>query len=152
MLGENRLTLFDRIHDLVKPDEICPVLPSPSQNPRRADDIVIEYHSALFDQHRLDARNFLYVSEQNPFEVYRRLRRAVLRYDEVFKLSGGCRVAVSPLSSKLMSLGALLVAYELKETGHGLGIAHIESQGYSLHSEPSKPELFGIWLTGECDA
>lgn len=152
MLGENRRTQFDRIHDRVKPDEICPVLPSPSRNPRRADDIVIEYHSALFDQHRLDARNFLYVSEQNPFEVYRRLRDAVLRYDDVFRLLGGCRVAASPLSSKLMSLGALLLAYELKESGHGVGIAHIESQGYVLDSEPPQPELFGLWLAGECDA
>lgn len=151
MLGENRLTQFDRIHDRVKPDEICPVLPSPSRNPRRADDIVIEYQSALFDQHRLDGRTFLYASEQNPFEVYRRLREAVLRYDEVFRLLGGCRVAVSPLSSKLMSLGALLVAYELKESGHGVGIAHIESQGYVLDSEPPEAELFGLWVAGECD-
>ena len=152
MLGENRLTQFDRIHDRVKPDEICPVLPSPSRNPRRADDIVIDYRDRLFDQHRLDGREFIYASEWNPFEVYRQLRRALKRYDEVFGLLGGCRVAISPLSSKLMSLGALLVAYELKEQGHGVGICHIESQGYTLAEEVPEAELFGLWLAGECDA
>jgi hypothetical protein len=152
MLGERRTTQFDRIHDRVKPDEICPVLPSPSRDPRRADDIVIEYQRLLFDEHRLDPRSFLYASEQNPFEVYRRLRTAVIRYGEVFKLLGGCRVALSPLSSKLMSLGALLVAYEMKEFGYGIGVAHIESQGYALDGTVAKPELFGLWLAGECDA
>jgi len=43
ILGENRLIQLNRIYDLVKPDEICPVLPSPAKNPRRADDIVREY-------------------------------------------------------------------------------------------------------------
>ena len=153
MLGENRLTQFERIHDRVKPDEICPVLPSPSRDPRRADDILIYYRERLFDQH-LDGRDFIYAAERNPFEVYRQLRRALKRYDEVFGLLGGCRVAISPLSSKLMSLGALLVAYELKEPGHGVGICHIESQGYALAGEPPahQAELFGLWLAGECDA
>jgi hypothetical protein len=50
-----------------------------------------------------------------------------------------------------MSLGALLVAYELKESGRGVGIAHIESQGYVLDSEPAEAELFGLWVAGECD-
>lgn len=127
------------------------MLPSPSRDPRRADEIVIQYHSMLFDQHQLDGRSFLYVSEQNPFEVYRRLRAAIQRYDQVFELLGGCRIALSPLSSKLMSLGALLVAYELKSSGSGIGIAHIESQGYVLSAEQQHAELFGLWLTGECD-
>lgn len=152
MLGENRGIQFDRIYDRVKPNEICPVLPSPSRDPRRVDNIVLEYHERLFDQHHLDGRAFIYAAEQNPFEVYRQLRRTLHRYDQVFDLLGGCRVAVSPLSSKLMSLGALLVAYELKERGHGIGIANIESQGYALVGNPPEAELFGMWIAGECDA
>ena len=151
ILGEQRTTQFDRILDRVKPDEICPVLPSPARNPRRADDIMIEYQQILFDEQRLDPRNFLYASEQNPFEVYRQLRAAVQHYENVFQLLGGCRVAISPLSSKLMSLGALLVAYELKERSPGVGIAHIESQGYAIEGEHPDAELFGLWLAGDCD-
>jgi hypothetical protein len=150
LLGEDRTTQFGRIMDLVKPDEVCPVLPSPSRNPRRADDIVIEYHRVLFDELRLDPREFLHAAEQNPFEVYRQIRAAVLHYSNVFKLLGGCKVALSNLSSKLMSLGALLVAYELKQREYNIGVAHIECQGYSLDSYESNPHLFGLWLSGEC--
>lgn len=152
MLGEGKRTQFDRIQDRVKPDEICPVLPSPARNPRRADDIVIEYQQQLFDELHLDARNFLYASEHNPFEVYRRLRAAVLRYGHVFQILGGCRVAIAPLCSKLMSLGALLTAYELKDFDYRVGIVHVEGQGYVMESTVPKAELFGLWLTGECDA
>ena len=106
----------------------------------------------LFDELHLDAGNFLYASEQNPYEVYRRLRGAVLRYAKVFKILGGCRVAISPLSSKLMSLGALLAAYELKDLDYRVGIAYVEGQGYAMESTVSKAELFGVWLAGECDA
>jgi hypothetical protein len=153
LLGEHRTTQFDRIRDLVKPDELCPVLPSPSRNPRRADDIVIEYQRLLFDELLLDPREFLYASEQNPFEVYRKLRTTVSHYSSVFGLLGGCRIALSTLSSKLMSLGALLAAYELKQLGYHIGVAHIECQGYTLGSHEVKAaELVGLWLAGECFA
>jgi hypothetical protein len=151
LLGEHRTTQFDRIRELVKPDEVCPVLPSPSRNPRWADDIVMEYQQLLFDELHLDPREFLYASEQNPFEVYRQIRTAVIHYGDVFKLLQGCRVALSALSSKLMSLGALLVAYELKQVGYNVGVAHIECQGYTLESRKSDAELVGLWLAGECD-
>ncbi|MBV9122145.1 MAG: hypothetical protein JO112_02135 [Planctomycetes bacterium] len=151
LLGEHRTTQFDRIRDLVKPDEVCPVLPSPARNPRRGDNIVVEYQRVLFDELRLNPAEFLYASEQNPFEVYRQLRGAVVRYEEVFRLLGGCRVALSAMSSKLMSLGALLVAYELKQLEYNVGVAHIECQGYTMPAVVPTAELFGLWVAGECD-
>jgi hypothetical protein len=151
LMGENRTTQFNRLHDRVGPEEVCPVLPSPSRNPRRGDDIIIEYQQVLFDELRLNPKDFLYASEQNPFEVYRQLRAAVLHYGEVFKLLGGCKVALSALSSKLMSLGALLVAYELKQANLNIGVAHIECQGYTItNPNAANHELVGLWLSGEC--
>lgn len=152
VLGENRTIQFERIYDLVKPDEICPILPFPSRNPRRPDDIVIEYQRILFDELRLDPRSFLYAAEQNPFDAYRQIRKAVLHYSSVFSLLGGCKVALSALSSKTMSLGAMLAAYELKELNYNIGVAHIECQGYTLDSVQSNPELVCLWLAGECYA
>ena len=151
MLGGGKRVQFDRIQDRVKPDEICPVLPSPARNPRRADDLVLEYQRQLFDELHLDGRSFLHVSELNPFEVYRRLRGAVLRYSDVFEILGGCRVAISPMSSKLMSLGALLAAYELKARGYRVGVAHVDAQGYRMQGSVPRAELYGLWLCGECD-
>ena len=105
LLGEKRQPQVERLYDLIKPDEVVPVLPSPSRMPRRGDALLMEYRDFLFDQLRIDPRNILYVSEQNPFEVYRQVRRSVLYFREVLGLLGGCRFALSALSSKLMSLG-----------------------------------------------
>jgi hypothetical protein len=154
LLGEDQRTQLDRIYDLVIPDEICPVLPSPSLNPRRGDDLVLEYQEFLFDRLRVEPRNFIYASERNPFEVYRQIRKAVLHYLDALQPLGGCKAVLSAISSKLMSVGALLVAYELKQHNVEIGIAHVESRGYTIESEPlneeNKPELFGLWLAGEC--
>jgi hypothetical protein len=152
VLGEGRTTQFDRIYDLVKPDEVCPVLPSPSRNPRRGDNIVMEYRDLLFDQLRLDPRNIIYSSEYNPFEVYRQIRKAAIQYHDVLGLIGGCKIALSALCSKLMSLGVLMVGYELKAANSlQIGIAHIECQGYDMpDSVVPNPQPVGLWLAGEC--
>ncbi len=62
------------------PDEICPLLPSPAQDPREGDSLVIEYRDMLFDQLRVEPRNIIYAAESNPFEVYRQLMRSILHY------------------------------------------------------------------------
>lgn len=153
LLGKDCATQFDRILDLDKWDEVCPVLPSPARDPRRGDDIVIQFQRRLFDDLRLDPRDFLYASEHNPFEVYRRVRSAVLHYNRVFQLLGGCKVALSALSSKLMSIGPLLVAYELKRANFDIGVAHVECQGYSPPAGLApRPEVFSLWIAGECYA
>jgi hypothetical protein len=150
ILGENRLIQLNRIYDLVKPDEICPVLPSPAKNPRRADDLVREYREFLFSQMGIDPHNLIFTAEQNPFEVYRGLREVVLHYQDALGPLGGCRIALSALSSKLMSLGALLAAYELKKSGLKIAVAHVDCHGYSLGEPILDGELFGLWLAGEC--
>jgi hypothetical protein len=151
LIGELRTIQFDRIYDEVKPVEICPVLPFPSRNPRRGDDLVQEYRDLLFDQHRLDPRSLMYAAEQNPFEVYRRIRKAAFHYRDTLSLIGGCKVALSALSSKLMSLGVLMVAYELKPV-LDIGLAHVECRGYKVDNFESTAQLFGLWLAGECYA
>ena len=151
VLGEGRTTQFDRIYDLVKPDEVCPVLPFPARNPRRSDDIVMEYQNLLFDQLRIEPRNIIYASEFNPFDVYREVRGTAIHYHKVLGLVGGCRVALSAMCSKVMSLGILLVAYELKSSDVGIGIAHVECQGYEIPRDaPLDMEPVGLWVAGEC--
>jgi hypothetical protein len=152
LLGENRLPQLERLCDLVNPDEVAPVLPSPARMPRRGDALLMEYRDFLFDQLRIDPGNILYASEQNPFEVYRQIRKAVCYYREVLGILGGCKFALSALSSKLMSVGALLVAYELKLASFDIGVAHIDCQGYSIEPAEAHPEIVGLWLSGECYA
>ena len=50
-----------------------PVLPFPSKNPRRSDNLMQEYHEFFTDHHLTSAQNFTYADEQNPFELYRKI-------------------------------------------------------------------------------
>jgi hypothetical protein len=154
LLGEGQEQQFRVIQDFVKPSEVLPVLPSPARNPRRADDLVVEYREILFDSLRLDPRNFIYAHEQNPFEVYRQLHSVIARYRRSLHPLGGARFVLSGLSSKLMSLGPLLVAYELKQQNI-VGLAHVSSNGYQFddvqpnETTSSQTELFGLSVAGE---
>ncbi len=157
LLGEGQGPKLERINDLVRPDEICPVLPFPSVDPRRADNLVLEYHRLLFDEFRVEPRNFIYASESNPFQVYRHIRRAALQYVDALAPLGGCKVVLSSLTSKVLSIGALLVAYELKEAKMNVGIAQVEVQGYEIldaapATVPPSTRLFDIWIAGDCYA
>ena len=156
VLGKRQLAQLERINQFVTPDEICPLLPSPAQDPREGDSIMIEYRELLFDQLRVEPRNIIYAAESNPFEVYRQLMRSILHYDRALKPLGGCKVALSAMSSKLASMGVLLAAYELgrRDPKVTVGVAHVESQGYRVEStRPAPPTtLFTMWLSGECYA
>ena len=154
ILGEDQRNQLEKIYALVDPDEICPVLPSPSLNPRRGDVLIFEYRELLFDQWRVEPRNVIYASEQNPFEAYRQIHQAVCHYNQALKLLGGCKAVLSSLSSKLLSIGALLAAYELMDNGLNVGIAHVEAQGHEIDTAKNGKqlregeELFTILLAG----
>jgi hypothetical protein len=156
ILGEKQSRQLERIYGLISPDEICPILPMPSTNPRRTDDLMVEYRELIFDRWDVNQKNFIYAAEQNPFGVYREIFGAVLHYNESLRPLGGCQVAISALSSKLLSIGALLSAFELKYYGLGVGVAHVETRGYEIENgadfktELPKTELFTLWLAGDC--
>jgi hypothetical protein len=153
ILGEKKEAQLIRIYDHIKPDEICPVLPSPSRNPRRSDNLILEYRELLFDRLRVEPQNIIYASEGNPFEVYRQIYLAIERYDDALEALGGCKVVISAVSSKLLGIGALLASYDAKRAGYRIGISHVESHGYIMldsKSNNNSEELFTLWLAGEC--
>jgi len=153
VLGEGKETQLARIYDHVMPDEICPIIPSPSVDPRRGDALVLEYRELLFDRFRVEPRNIIYASEKNPFEVYRQISRTIMHYQFALGAIGGCRAVVSATSSKILSIGALLASYELKQNGYMIGISNVESQGYQMQitdKVSNQEELFSLWLAGEC--
>lgn len=156
VLGRRQQIQLERIHALVAPDEICPLLPSPAQDPREGDSLMIEYRDLLFDQLRVEPRNIIYAAESNPFEVYRQLVRSILHYHRALSPLGGCKVALSAMSSKLASIGVLLAAYELgrRDPKITVGVAHVEAQGYRVESNGAarSTTLFTMWLSGECYA
>jgi hypothetical protein len=154
ILGEGQGLRLSRIYARLQPDEICPVLPFPSRNPRRGDGIIEEHRQILFDEFSVEPRNILHASEYNPFEAYREVFQTIDRYRNALSDLGDCRVFVSPLSSKLLSIGALLACYDqrIQKTGQfHVGIPYVEAASYG----PSQPasnadkELSSMWLTGE---
>ena len=159
ILGENRAGQLKKLMSLAEiPDsaEICPVLPHPSRHPRRADDLLVEYTTPLFDTLRTPTTNILHVHESNPFEAYRQLFRAMSRYRDSMMILGGCRIVVTPLGSKLVTLGAGLACFEMRPADlnakYGVAIPHAEPKRYVASIQDlkdSRPEISTLLLTGE---
>ncbi len=159
ILGENRVSQLQKLMALAEiPDsaEICPVLPHPSLNPRRADDLLVEYATPLFSSRRTPTTNILHVHESNPFEAYRQLLKAMQRYKDSMKILGGCRIVVTPLGSKLVTLGAGLACFEMRPADlnakYGVAIPHAEPKRYMASLSDlrgSEPEISAVLLTGE---
>lgn len=119
VLGENRVNQLEKVLSSpeISPDaEICPVVPHPSKNPRRADDLLIEYQKPLFNSRKTSTSNIVYVHEANPFEAYRQLLGAMKRFQHSMNLLGNCRLLVTPLGSKLVTIGAGLACFEMRPT------------------------------------
>lgn len=156
LLGENKSLHFEKANQHIRPDEICPLLPFPSKNPRRSDDIFKDHHGLFFDVLRIESQNIMYVPEQNPFEVYRKIVFTIRNYQDSLSVLKGCKAVISTFSSKLLSIGALLAAYECKdEVDSHVGILNVDSQGYEIidlnrvNQLRDKSELFVIWLSGK---
>lgn len=127
LLGEGSAPALQRIFEELSPTEICPVLPSPSGNPRRGDNMLLELRELLFEEFRVDERNFIYASESNPFDLFRSLEHLHDRYASLLKPLGEVSFTISAHSSKLLSLGALLAAYQF-----GFGVIRTTPTGYYL--------------------
>lgn len=159
ILGEGRVSQLQKVmSSAVIPNsaEICPVLPHPSRNPRRADNLLVEYKAPLFDSRQTPTSNILYVHESNPFEAYRQLLGAMQRYRHSMTIMGGCRLVVTPLGSKLITLGAGLACFEMKPSDlndkYGVAIPHAEPTRYVASVatlRASKPEISAMLLTGD---
>ena len=156
VLGENQSDRLIKIQDKLDPDEICPVVPFPSRQPRRGDEIIDQHRDVLFNEFQAEPRNILRASEYNPFEAYKQLFSAMDRYRRALKELGGCKAFVSPVSSKLLSVGALLACYDHRHSAVArnrlmVGIPYVETAVYGdpIASGDTKTELYAMWIRGE---
>lgn len=107
--------------------KICPLLPFPASNPRRADDLLSEYQSALVDEWLVDPRDVVYASERNPLDCFRTLSMLKIRFDRTMQDSYEPRLVLSPVGSKVLAAGALLAAIE-----HEMAVHYLETEGYTF--------------------
>lgn len=109
--------------------KICPVVPFPARDPRRADGLISEYENELVNEWQVDPRDLVYVSERNPLDCYRTLSTLKQRYDKTVNGTFEPRVILSPIGSKVMAAGALMAAIE-----HNLTVQYLETVRYEFNA------------------
>ena len=127
VLGEGESARLDRLNEDLRAAEICPVLPLPAANPRRADNLIKEYRQLLIETDLVEVRNFIYAAESNPFDLYKTVSELNSDYAEALRPLGTTRMVLSAHSSKLLSVGVLLTAFE-----HGLEVRHASPSVYGV--------------------
>jgi hypothetical protein len=157
VLGENRVNQLEKVLSVIVPDlaEICPVLPHPSRDPRRGDRLLVEYKRPLFDSRQTPIGNIIYAHESNPFEAYRQILNAMTRYRNSLNILGGCRLVVTPLGSKLITVGVGLACFEMRPNGldesYAIAIPYAGPTRYAASPESFKTanaEIAALLLTG----
>lgn len=157
VLGEGQRDRLRLIQELLDPDEICPVLPFPSKAPRRGDEVLGQHRETLFDDFQIEPANILLASEYNPFEAYKQIYTAMAQYRQALRPMGGCKLFVSPLSSKLLSIGVLLACYDHRygssagsQDDFDVGIPYVET---AMYGDPEQGggsfELHSMWIRGD---
>lgn len=148
-IGEHCAPSLRAVHDFLDPDDTTPVLPFPARQPRRADDLILEHQLELFERFQIEAANIIYADERNPYDLYRTLLRVHRDYEHALAPLRPTTLALSAHSSKLLSLGVLLAAYEV-----GLPIVSAPARDYSLDGTLSlddvsrQNQVVCTWLAG----
>lgn len=153
LMGEHNLAILNRINNHFQPSDMFPVLPFPSKNPRRSDNLMQEYHEFFTDHHLTSAQNFTYSDEQNPFELNRKILNLMKGHrDTLQPISDHVCFGIALLTSKLLSLGALLVGIEHNDC---VAIYNVSTTSYEIDDASELEQLnkesepFLLWITGE---
>lgn len=156
LIGEGKTESFKKIINGFDADDICPILPFPSCNLRRSDNLLWEYCDIFTNVLMIEAHNILYVDEKNPFELYAIINQIIQDYHKSLKpLAGELCFGISVMASKLLSLGALLVALD-PIWGNEVTIFHVNASEYTIKvpidtfinkNELSEPYL--VWISGD---
>lgn len=140
--------ILEQLFAYLNPDDVVPVLPFPSADPRVGDHLIDHYGSEFENRWSVDSRNIVYADETNPLDFY----RTVLRIDDgrfpVFEGTGGSLLLLSPIGSKVLAIGAMMAAIE-----RDLPVIYVEALAYSTTLGPededySDDDLVHVWLSG----
>ena len=137
--------------ELMPTAEVCPIIPFPSSNPRRGDELLFEYSDVLSGRWDSSPLNLIYAHESDPLDVFRSITRMSVARSHVFIGHQERAVTVlSPAGWRIGSLGMLLAAIDLE-----LPILYVETIGYNSASGVSKSvavpdpdHMWHIWLAG----
>ncbi len=152
ILGEKQVDCLLQIYQSYIPEDVCPILPFPSEDPRRSDSLLMEYQSILYDRIQIKPQDIMYADEKNPFELYRILNTMISNYERTLKpISSDICFGVAILTSKLQSIGALLVGLE----NNRVAIFDAMSSDYTIDGADTINQLntksvpYLLWIKGE---
>ena len=144
-------------------DDIAPV-------PRALLNAVLDELTSCFDRNHLTTfssftrhngatRHWLLASDYNwrHSSRHKQIFRAMDRYWRALRELGGCKAFVSPVSSKLLSIGALLACYDHKngdvpnDNRLRVGIPYVETAvfGDPAQDPSARAELYSMWIRGD---
>lgn len=153
LMGEDKREHLKLVYYTFHPKEVCPVLPFPSKEPGRSDQLLWEYNDFLTDTLKVEPQNLLYAPERDPFELYNRLEKLMQDYKDTLKLiNAQICFGFALLTSKLLALGVLLIGLKYNDE---VQVYNVNSSKYDIvdkdkiqheneHSEP-----FLMWINGE---
>lgn len=124
--GASLQTMFEQ---LLTPDEVCPVLPFPSADPRRADRLLFELREFWQGEWLETPMSFIRAHESDPMDVYRSISRLHEARREALVGSPSLTI-LSPVGRRLPGIGMLLAAL-----AYDLPILYLETVGYHLDGD-----------------
>ncbi|WP_029874738.1 hypothetical protein [Rhizobium leguminosarum] len=146
-LAQKRRGALERIKasltDLYK---ICPILPFPARDPRRADALIEEFGDEIRGDWAVDSRDFMYVSERNPLDSFRSIEMLRRRYENTVKDIFDPQLILSPVGSKVMAAGAMMAAIKYELT-----VQYVEVLRYEIDETAAKApkmDIVHVWLDG----
>lgn len=137
VLGETNPLLLKKHYDYLissskQVDEICPVVPFPAVDVRRADNILKGYRKELFSDWKIDKKNIIYAPETSPLRVCEILYNTSKHYKKVLEPLGESRFVFSALTSKLMSIGVFFSICDLRDDGIDVSLLNVSNKGYYI--------------------
>ena len=126
--GASLQTMF---RELDSPEEVCPVLPFPAVNPRRADELLFEHREYWQREWFESPLNFIRAHESDPMDVFHSIVRLHTTREEALTDSGlMSQTVLSPVGRRLPGIGMLLAALS-----YGLPIFYLETVGYDVNGD-----------------
>ena len=152
-LVPDQSTVLRDIYNFIdpRPSDVCPILPFPGPSPRDVDELLVAYRTELLSTWQVDPRDLVYAHENDPLDLYRTILRIDNDRKRVFKDVGGSLIVLSPVGSKVLSIGAMMAAIE-----RDFPVIYVEALGYEVDqqrfADRAPGEIVHIWLHGEAYA
>lgn len=145
-LAPQRKPIYESLYAFINPTDVCPILPFPGTKAKRVDDLAFEYQEQMATWNT-ELQNIFLASESDPLDLYHTVQRVHNSRKNLFKDIYNTFTVLSPLGTKVSTIGGMLAAMDLE-----LPVAYVETAGYHCQSElPASDDggrLVHVWVDG----